>query len=183
MCDIEIVKILSNPREFKYINYIDVHYKNYPAFNISNYINVYLYEVIDEMSDNKIINKEVELFKKIIDNLCTIKCCDAIIETCKHLLFYKHKYKISKKDKQMNFCEVLLKYIVIELNLLETIEYKNDLKFVQTEEITSRYNNLELYIHIHVFKQYGINIYFFDKVNEENMIMYYTEILVKLKSL
>lgn len=157
---------------------------NTSKYYISNYINIYLFEIISNANDNNFINKEIILLEKIINNLYNLNCKDEIIHTCKHLLFYSHKFNISKKEKSMHLCNILLKYIIYDLNILETIEYNSELKFTKTDEIDLYHHNIEIYIHKFNFRKMPYtNISFFDKVNLETMRTYYINTLEEYKYL
>lgn len=175
LSDITIVKYLKN------LYTMIGPYKRLGQYYISNYINIYLYEIVDNIRDDEFISKEIELFKTIIHNLYTLNCEYDITQTCKHLLFYKYKINISKKDKAENFCNMLLQYFTNDLNLLDTVEYATNLKFLQTGKIKSYDNNLELEMHTFHFTNTDIDI--FKNVNLNNMTTYYTNILKNYENL
>lgn len=81
------------------------------------------------------------MFKKIIDNMYTLEYKHDIVQSAKHLLYYKHKFNKLNKEKAVIFCNKLLEYMVYELNLLNTIEYSKTLKFLKYDNIPKKYNN------------------------------------------
>lgn len=103
-----------------------------PKYYISNYIYIYISEIISKTLDDKFINKEIDIFKKIIDNLYKLNYEHDIVKTSEYLFNYKNEFNINNKEKQVYFCDILLNYILYDLNLLETIEYKNKFTFLQT---------------------------------------------------
>lgn len=109
----------------------------------SNYINVYLSAIINNILDNKLINSEIDIFKKIIDNMYYLNFIYELIETAHHLLYYKYKFENSNNKSGTKFCNILLNYIKEDFNLIETIEYKDDLEFLISGIVYYYYNNLD----------------------------------------
>lgn len=114
-----------------------------PMYYISTYIDVYItviisnhsiQPVVSKISDDKFINSEIELFKKIIDNLFALKYNYDIDRVIIHLFNYKNRFSKENKDKQTYFCNTLFNYIMIDLNFLETIEYKHICKYLSTNK-------------------------------------------------
>lgn len=98
---------------------------------ISNYIEYYILRIIFNISDHKFINDIIEVFKKIIYNLITLNYYEDIV-IITNTLFECSKYPILNEKNVINFCNILLKYIKEDLNILETIEYNKELKFLHS---------------------------------------------------
>lgn len=98
---------------------------------ISNYINIYVYEIIFNTTDNEFINKEIDVVKKIIDNLYKLNRKNEIIKIIEHLMYYNYKFTQSNKELQKYFCSELMEYIFVELNIASLVEFSNYLKHLQ----------------------------------------------------
>lgn len=119
------------------INYNIIKKSDIPhlSYMIGYYIGIYISEIINNTSDNNFINGEIDLFKKIINNLYMLDYKDGIIKAVWFLLYNKHIFQITEKKVKFNFCNVLLEYILCDLNLIETIEYGEDLKGILSKNI------------------------------------------------
>lgn len=115
----------------KYINIDIPEFKDRYDQTIHNFINVYIYTIINKSSDDKFIHGEIELVKNVIDCLLILKYYKDIIEITKHLAYYKNYFTKTNKVSQTIFCDRILKYISIDLNIVETVEFNNDLKFLE----------------------------------------------------
>lgn len=147
-----IFQKLSDINVIKNIKYTENKDKNaiYYAYRIvSDFVNMYIYEVISKISDDKILFENSNIFEKIINNLFNLGYNIDIVKIAEHLVYYKNKFTESNKKSQIQFCDVLLKYIIVDLNLINTGEYINDLQFLQfgtddlnkfIESISSNYN-------------------------------------------
>lgn len=118
---------------------------------ISNYINVYLHEIIGNSIDNKFINQEIEVIKKIIDNLHKLNRKNEIINTAEHLFYYIHQFRKDNKLSQIYFCNTLIKYICCNLNLLASVEFSDDLKFLEFDN-DKQIKFIESIAHKYTFK-------------------------------
>lgn len=96
---------------------------------------IYIWKIINNITCTNLINAEIDFFKKIIDISHMINYKPAIILLFKCLLYFKNKFNVSNKEPQYNFCSTLLKYMMYDLNLMETIEYKEDFEMLQSKQI------------------------------------------------
>lgn len=118
-------------KNIKYLKYLKSKCIIYYFNIVSDFFNIYMLQIISNLSDDKLIKDEIIICKQIINNLHILEYKNDIIHIVKHLFYYKHKFMKNKKNTQINFCNSLFKYIQEDLNILNTIDYNDDLKFLQ----------------------------------------------------